>query len=202
MERAEARVAGQEGARRSGNVEATPLAIAGLLRVATRRFGDERGYLSETYSRRDFRTVGIEAEFVQDNHSLSGPVGTLRGLHFQLPPQAQAKLVRVLRGAILDVVVDLRRGSATFGQHVAEELSAANGHQLFVPAGFAHGFCTLLPDTEISYKVDHYYAPDCDRGLAWDDPDLAISWPVPSGGPTLSAKDRAQPRLRELPACF
>lgn len=188
--------------RRSGNVEARELDLPGVLLVTTRRFADPRGFFAETYNHRDFAAVGIDRAFVQDNQSLSRPVGTVRGLHFQTPPHAQAKLVRVLRGAILDVVVDLRASSPTFGKHCAVELRGEDDRQFFVPEGFAHGFCTLLPDTEISYKVTDLYAPDCDRGLAWDDPDLGIDWPVAPEAALLSDKDRRQPRLRDLPRIF
>ena len=139
---------------------------------------DHRGYFSEVYNKSSLAAVGITAEFVQDNQSLSRSVGVLRGLHFQIPPNSQGKLVRVNRGAILDVIVDIRTGSATFGQHVSLELNAENWQQLWVPEGFAHGFCTLTPDTEVIYKVTAFYSPDDERGLAWDDPDLRISWPV------------------------
>lgn len=192
----------EAAARRSGNFTASGFAVAGPLLVTTRRYGDARGFFLETYSTPDFIALGIPDSFVQDNHSLSGPVGTLRGLHFQRLPRAQAKLVRVLRGAVLDVVVDLRQGSPTYGQHAAVELSAANACQIYVPVGFAHGFCTLEPDTEVAYKVTDTYAPDCDAGLAWDDPDLGIAWKLPPGGATLSDKDRRQPRLRDLPPLF
>jgi dTDP-4-dehydrorhamnose 3,5-epimerase len=138
---------------------------------------------------------------VQDNHSFSAAVGTIRGMHFQLPPRAQAKLVRVLRGAVLDVVVDLQRGSSTYGRHAAIELSAANAQQVFVPAGFAHGFCTLEPGTEVAYKASDYYDAGLERGLAWDDPDLVLPWPVTADRAVLSDKDRRQPRLRDV-ACF
>ncbi|MBL6456711.1 dTDP-4-dehydrorhamnose 3,5-epimerase [Belnapia sp. T6] len=186
----------------SGNQSATRFAVSGPILVSSRRFGDHRGFFQEIYSARDFAALGITDVFVQDNHSLSAQVGTVRGMHFQLPPHPQAKLVRVLRGAVLDVVVDLRRSSPSFGQHVAVELSAANGQQLYVPVGFAHGFCTLEPDTEVAYKVTDYYAPDCDRGIAWDDPDLALPWPFEPGAVHLSDKDRRAPRLRDLPAIF
>jgi dTDP-4-dehydrorhamnose 3,5-epimerase len=138
---------------------------------------------------------------VQDKHSFSAAVGTIRGMHFQLPPRAQAKLVRVLRGAVLDVVVDLQRGSSTYGRHAAIELSAANAQQVFVPAGFAHGFCTLEPGTEVAYKASDYYDAGLERGLAWDDPDLVLPWPVTADRAVLSDKDRRQPRLRDV-ACF
>jgi dTDP-4-dehydrorhamnose 3,5-epimerase len=179
-----------------------PLAIPEVLLIEPRRFEDARGFFSEVYNRAAFRTAGIEAEFVQDNHSLSRDVGVVRGLHFQTPPHAQGKLVRVLRGAILDVAVDLRRGSPTYGRHVATELSGRNWRQLWVPPGFAHGFCTLEPDTEVAYKVTDIYAPACDKGLAWDDPALGIAWPVDPHSAILSDKDRRHPRLAELPAYF
>jgi len=186
----------------AGNFTATRYALAGPLLITARRFGDHRGFFLETYSARDFAALGIADLFVQDNHSLSAQAGTIRGMHFQLAPRAQAKLVRVLRGAILDIAVDIRRGSPTYGQHVAAELSAANAHQLYVPVGFAHGFCTLEPDTEVAYKVTDTYAPDCDRGIVWDDPDLALPWPFEPGAVQLSEKDRRAPRLRELPPAF
>jgi dTDP-4-dehydrorhamnose 3,5-epimerase len=176
--------------------------VEGPLLLTVRRFGDHRGYFMETYSERDFRAVGVDEVFVQDNQSLSAEAGTLRGMHFQLRPRAQAKLVRVLRGSILDIVVDIRRGSSSFGQHVAVELTAKGAQQFYVPVGFAHGFVTLEPDTEVAYKVTDYYAPEQDRGLAWDDADLALPWPELPGGPVLSDKDQRQPRLRDLPGAF
>jgi len=177
-------------------------AIPAVKIITTRRFGDERGFFTETWNRRRFAEAGIDLDFVQDNHSLSGPAGTVRGLHFQSPPFAQDKLVRVVRGRILDVAVDIRRSSPTYGRHVAVELSAENGRQLLVPVGFAHGFCTLAPDTEVIYKVTAYYAPEHDHGLAFDDPDLAIDWPVTRAAAILSPKDRAHPRLTDLPEYF
>lgn len=188
--------------RSSGNVTATPFELPGPLLVSVRRFGDARGSFAETYSRRDFAAVGIAEEFVQDNQSHSARRGTLRGLHFQRPPHVQAKLVRCLRGRILDVAVDLRRSSPHFGRHVAQELSDENGLMLYVPAGFAHGFVTLTPDAEVAYKVSDYYAPDCDGGVAWDDPDLAVPWPVTEEEVVLSDKDRRLPTLRELGEVF
>ena len=188
--------------RNHGNVEAMPLALDGVFLIKTRRFGDARGFFAEMYSRPDFVAVGIESVFVQDNQSFSAPRGTVRGLHFQTPPHAQAKLVRVLRGAILDVVVDIRRRSPTFGQHLAVELDHAEGRQLFVPEGFAHGFCTLTPDTEVFYKVTDVYAPLCDRGIAWNDPALGIDWPVDPADASLSDKDRRQPLLSEVELVF
>ncbi|SDB73557.1 dTDP-4-dehydrorhamnose 3,5-epimerase [Belnapia rosea] len=186
----------------SGNQTATRFAVAGPVLVASRRFGDHRGFFVESYSARDFAAIGIADVFVQDNHSRSEQAGTVRGLHFQLAPHGQAKLVRVLRGAILDIAVDIRRGSPTYGRHVAAELTAENGHQLYVPVGFAHGFCTLVPETEVAYKVTDYYAPECDRGIAWNDPDLALPWPFGPEAVQLSDKDRRAPRLRDIPPAF
>lgn len=181
-------------------VESTDIADVKI--ITPPKFGDERGFFSETYNRALLKDHGIDLEFVQDNQSLSAKVGTLRGLHFQSPPFAQDKLVRVLRGAILDVAVDIRRDSPSFGRHVAVELSARNWRQLLVPVGFAHGFCTLEPDTEVVYKVTSYYAPQHDLGLAYDDPDLGIAWPVPAEALTLSDKDRRHPRLADFVSCF
>ena len=177
-------------------------AIAAVKVLTPKQLGDHRGFFSETYNKARFDAAGIDHDFVQDNHSLSADVGTLRGLHFQSPPHAQVKLVRVTRGRILDVAVDIRRGSSSFGRHVAVELSSANWKQLLAPAGFAHGFITLEPDTEVIYKVSALYAPAHDHGLAWDDPALGIAWPLPPGGPVLSDKDRRHPRLADLPAYF
>jgi dTDP-4-dehydrorhamnose 3,5-epimerase len=178
------------------------LAIPDVLLITPKKFGDDRGFFSETFNVKTFAAVGIRAPFVQDNHSLSGEVGTIRGLHFQTPPHAQAKLVRVPRGRILDVVVDIRRGSPTYGRHVSAELSAKNWAQLYVPVGFAHGFCTLEPDTEVIYKVDGYYAPANDAGIIWSDPDLGIPWPVKTGKAKTSDKDAKLPRFKDLPAIF
>lgn len=180
----------------------TPQAIPEILLVEPRRFGDDRGFFSEVWKRSALQAQGFEAEFVQDNHSLSREVGVLRGLHFQRPPSAQGKLVRVVRGRILDVAVDIREGSPSYGRHVAVELSAENWRQLWVPRGFAHGFLTLEPDTEVLYKVDAEYDAQADGGIAWDDPALAIDWPLPPGGPVLSDKDRKAPRLAEIPPPF
>jgi dTDP-4-dehydrorhamnose 3,5-epimerase len=187
---------------RAGNFEARRLDIAGPLLISARRFGDARGVFTETYSRRDFAALGIAEEFVQDNQSVSTAIGTVRGLHFQLPPRAQAKLVRVLRGRVLDVAVDLRTGSPTRGRHIAAELSAENALMLYIPAGFAHGFVTREADTEVAYKVTDTYAPDCDRGLAWDDPALEIDWGVARDAATLSDKDRRWPGLADLGTPF
>lgn len=186
----------------SGNFTARRFALAGPVLIAARRFGDHRGFFQETWAAKDFAAIGLPDVFVQDNHSLSAAAGTLRGLHYQLPPHPQAKLVRVLRGAILDVAVDIRRSSPGFLKHVAVELSAENGLQLYVPAGFAHGFCTLTPDTEVAYKVTDVYAPACDRSLAWDDPGIGIRWPVAAEAVQLSDKDRRAPRLSDAPDLF
>lgn len=166
------------------------------------RFGDDRGFFSETYNRRRFAEIGITTEFVQDNHAYSADAGTLRGLHFQAPPATQTKLLRVLRGAILDVCVDLRHGSPTFGKHVMVEMTAESGQQILCPKGFAHGLLTLRPHTEIAYKVDAYYAPELDLGVRYDDPDLAIDWPVRDDELILSDKDRRHPSLADLPEIF
>jgi len=176
--------------------------LPGPLLVQVRHFADGRGAFAETFNPRDVAALGIQDRFVQDNWSRSDAVGTVRGLHFQCPPRVQAKLVRVLRGAILDVAVDLRRSSPTFGRHVAVELEEGDGRMLYVPGGFAHGFCTTRPATEIAYKVSDLYAPDCDAGVAWDDPDLAIAWPVAPGRAVLSDKDARLPRLAALPPVF
>lgn len=163
--------------------------------VTPKKFGDERGFFSETYSRQGLIEHAIDLTFVQDNQSLSAQVGTLRGLHFQLPPFAQDKLVRVTRGAIYDVAVDIRRQSPTFGQWVGAVISADEWNQILVPIGFAHGFCTIEPDTEVLYKVTAPYAPASERGIAWDDADLAIDWPLQGGQPVLSGKDGENPTL-------
>lgn len=173
------------------------LAIPGVKLVEPVVHRDARGFLMEVWRRDAFAT-----EFVQDNHSLSIAAYTVRGLHFQIPPHAQAKLVRVVRGAVLDVAVDLRHGSPTYGQHVALELSAADRRQLLVPAGCAHGYCTLEPDTEVLYKVDAPYARAAERGLHWRDPALAIAWPVAAADATLSERDEGLPTLAALPEFF
>jgi dTDP-4-dehydrorhamnose 3,5-epimerase len=175
----------------------TPLAIPEVLLITPKRHGDARGWFCETWSRQGLAAAGVTADFVQDNQAFSARKGTLRGLHFQQAPHPQAKLVRVLRGAIYDVAVDIRAGSATFGQWVAAELTAERGEQLFVPRGFAHGYCTLSDDCELLYKVDGQYAPQTEGGVIWNDPDLAIPWPL-DGEPVLSEKDEVLPRLREL----
>ena len=178
------------------------LAIPDVKLIRPKRFGDARGFFSEVYSRASLAAVGITTEFVQDNHSRSATIGTIRGLHFQTAPFGQDKLVRVTKGRILDVAVDLRRGSPTFGRHVSAELSAENWTQILVPIGFAHGFCTLEPDTEVLYKVSNVYAPANDGGVIWNDPDLGIEWPVNAAVAVLSDKDAKLPRLRDLPPLF
>jgi len=169
--------------------------LPGVLILEPRRFGDDRGWFMESWNRETLRGHGIEIDFVQDNHSYSAPQGTVRGLHYQSPPHAQAKLVRVARGTVRDVAVDVRRGSPTYGCHVAVDLSADNGRQLLVPAGFLHGFATLTPDVELLYKCSDVYAPECDGAVAWDDPDLGIDWGIDPATATLSDKDRAAPRF-------
>lgn len=167
------------------------------------RHGDARGWFTETYNRDRFAKLGIECAFVQDNHSLSVPAYTLRGLHFQTPPCAQDKLVRCIRGRIFDIAVDVRRGSPTFGKWVGAELSAENGHQLFIPIGFAHGFMTLEPDCEVVYKCSAFYAPEHDGGIIWNDPDIDVDWPIPDEVlPELSNKDQILPRLADFDSPF
>ncbi len=177
-------------------LEVRTLGLEGVVEIVPRRLGDERGFFSETYNRRSFAEAGIEIDFVQDNHSLSRQAGVLRGLHYQLPPVAQVKLVRVVRGAIFDVVVDIRRGSPTFGRWVGIEVSAAQWNQVLVPAGFAHGFQTLEPDTEVAYKVSATYSAPHDRAIRWNDPAIGILWPQ-AAERVLSAKDEAAPLLAE-----
>ena len=179
-----------------------PLAIPDVIVIKPKIFRDDRGFFSETYNQKTLADAGIDVNFVQDNQSLSREAGVVRGLHFQTHPNAQGKLIRVVRGAILDVAVDIRVGSPTYGQHVTRELSAENWEQLWVPVGFAHGFCTLVPDTEVLYKVTGFYAPDCDRGLLWNDPALGIAWPAVADTPILSDKDTKIPPLAELPEYF
>ncbi len=183
-------------------MEIRPLDIADVKLVIPQIHRDARGFFSETYNRQRMDAAGISAEFVQDNHSLSVEVGTLRGLHFQVPPRAQGKLLRVARGAVFDVAVDIRAGSPTYGRHVSAILSAENWTQIWIPQGFAHGYCTLEPDTEVIYKVTDYYAPECDRGLKWDDAALGIDWPVDPDRVRLSDKDRRQPALKEMAPAF
>jgi dTDP-4-dehydrorhamnose 3,5-epimerase len=176
--------------------------IPDVICFVPRRFGDARGWFSETYSTRAFSDLLGGTVFVQDNQAFSAQRGTLRGLHFQRPPEAQAKLIRVLRGRIFDVAVDLRVGSPTYGHWVGETLTAEGGEQLFVPRGFAHGYCTLEPDTEVAYKVDGFYAPECDAGLAWNDPMIGITWPIAPEEAILSDKDKRLPSFADFVSPF
>jgi len=178
------------------------LAIADVKLIKGVRISDSRGYFAETYVRRDFVANNVGHDFVQDNEASSFSTGTVRGLHFQIPPFAQTKLVRVLRGRIVDVVVDLRRSSPHFGKHLAVELGEEGAEQLLVPAGFAHGYCTLVPDTVVYYKVDNVYSAAHDRGVNWADPKMAIKWPVQPSKAVMSDKDRALPMLDDLPSYF
>lgn len=173
-------------------------ALPDVKRLRPKRFADSRGFFAETWNAGRMRDVGLDFHFVQDNHSYSAAAGTVRGLHYQAPPMAQAKLVRVARGAVRDIAVDVRRGSPTFGRWVAEELSAENGVQLLVPRGFLHGFVTLVADTDVLYKVDAPYAPDCDGAVRFDDPDLAIDWGIDPGAAVLSEKDGRAPLFRDF----
>ena len=178
------------------------LAIPDVLLITPRRFSDPRGYFVETWNAARYAEAGIPATFVQDNHSYSAPQGTIRGLHCQINPSVQGKLVRVVRGAVWDVAVDIRVGSPSYGQHVAAVLSADNGAQLWIPGGFLHGFCTLEPDTEFLYKVTAGYDRDAERGVIWNDPDLALPWPVAPDAAMLSDKDAQLPRLADCDAWF
>jgi dTDP-4-dehydrorhamnose 3,5-epimerase len=180
-------------------IENTPL--PGVLLITPPRLGDARGWFSESYNAPKLAALGVSTVFVQDNHSFSATPGTLRGLHFQAPPHAQDKLVRCSRGVIFDVAVDIRTGSPTYGQWYGAELSAENGQQLLVPKGFLHGFVTRVADTEVQYKCSDIYAPDCDGGLRWDDPDIGIDWGL-SGDPVLSAKDAVAPFLSTFQSPF
>jgi dTDP-4-dehydrorhamnose 3,5-epimerase len=179
--------------------EETP--IDGVLVVRPKRHGDGRGFFCETWSRDAFTAQGLEFAWCQDNHSLSRAPGVLRGLHYQAPPRAQAKLVRCSRGRIWDVAVDVRRGSVSYGRWFGLELSAENGAQLLIPQGFLHGFVTLEPDSEVQYKVDNPYAPECDGAIIWDDPEIAIDWPL-AGDPELSGKDKVAPRMADWNSPF
>ncbi|EKN62788.1 dTDP-4-dehydrorhamnose 3,5-epimerase [Schinkia azotoformans] len=163
-------------------------------------FKDSRGFFMESYNLKEFNKLDINYNFIQDNHSLSVPAGTIRGLHYQLHPKAQTKLVRCVKGAIFDVVVDIRKGSGTFGKWVSVMLSEHNKRQLLVPTGFAHGFCTLVDNTEVTYKVDEYYSPENDRGILWNDSEIGIDWPV--SDPILSDKDKIHPLLKEAEINF
>jgi dTDP-4-dehydrorhamnose 3,5-epimerase len=176
--------------------------LNGPFEVVPRKIGDERGYFSEVFRLSDFTAHAGAIEFVQDNQSLSIRPGTIRGIHFQSHPFAQGKLVRCLAGSVFDVAVDLRRGSETFGRWISVTLTPEANNQLWVPVGFGHAFCTVEPNSVISYRVTSYYSPECDKGVAWDDPDIGIDWPDIADAETLSAKDRKQPSLAELPAYF
>lgn len=176
--------------------------VAGPVEIMPRPIRDERGYFVEIFRQDAFLAHGPASEFVQDNQSLSARAGTIRGLHFQSHPAAQGKLVRCLSGRIFDVAVDLRNGSPTFGKWISVVLSPEDCNQLWVPIGFGHGFCSLEPNSIISYRVTAYYSAENDKGVAWDDPDIAIEWPPIADPATLSAKDRTQPRLAELPSYF
>ena len=180
-------------------MKVTQTKLPGVLLIEPRRFGDERGFFSESWSRKTFSAHCIDTDFVQDNHSVSAAVNTVRGLHFQSPPHAQAKLVRCGRGRLFDVAVDIRKGSPTFGQWVGYELSFANGLQLLIPEGFLHGFSTREPDTEIIYKCSDYYAPDCDRAIHWDT--CGIDWGL-TGAPILSDKDANAPLMAQFDSPF
>ena len=166
------------------------------------KHGDHRGFFSEVFNTRLLKEAGLCCDFVQDNHSLSAEKGVVRGLHFQLPPMAQDKLVRVIRGGILDVAVDIRRNSPTFGKHITAEITAENWKQILVPAGFAHGFVTLQPNTEVVYKVTNFYSPQHDRGIRWNDPALGIEWGIEAAAAILSAKDKLHPNLAEAVDLF
>ena len=177
-------------------MQSTPTDIPAIKILAPKKFGDHRGFFSETFNQKTFaELVGAGVEFVQDNQSLSVEKGVVRGLHYQLPPMAQDKLVRVTRGAILDIAVDIRRGSPTFGKHVAAVISAENWRQIFIPIGFAHGFVTLEPNTEVLYKVSNYYSPKDERGILWNDPALRIDWGIDAAAAVTSEKDRKYPTL-------
>jgi len=183
-------------------LEVRALDIPDIKIISPKKHGDARGFFSETYSKRDFAEAGIHLDFVQDNHSLSPQVGTLRGLHYQGHPFAQDKLVRVVSGRILDVAVDVRRNSPTFGKWVAAEISAGEWNQILIPIGFAHGICTLEPDTQLIYKVTNYYAPQHDFGIRWNDQDLNIKWPFPDDRLILSEKDSKQPFFKNVSNWF
>ena len=170
--------------------------------IPTRRFSDDRGWFCETFNVAKWAEQGVTVDFIQDNHSMSVSAGTIRGIHFQLPPHAQAKLIRCPKGRIMDYAVDLRRGSPTYGHHVVTELSEQNGLQMFIPIGFGHAFITLEADSEVIYKVSDIYAPELDRGIRWDDPEIAIDWPLAGNAPTLSAKDQSLPALNAFASPF
>jgi dTDP-4-dehydrorhamnose 3,5-epimerase len=183
-------------------IEIKTTKLPGVLLLKPRRFADLRGYFVETYNQQLLRKAGIAADFVQDNQSFSMQKGTIRGLHFQRPPAEQSKLVRVIRGSIFDVAVDLRLKSPTYGQWIAEQINAESGEQVFVPRGFAHGFCTLDANTEVAYKVDSYYEPKCESGIQWNDPTLNIPWPAMANAAILSEKDRMLGAFKDFVSPF
>jgi dTDP-4-dehydrorhamnose 3,5-epimerase len=190
------------GVMHGNGVEVLASALPDIKIIVPPRIGDVRGFFSEVWNARAFAAIGISAPFVQDNHVQSPLKATLRGLHYQVPPAGQGKLVRVTRGAIFDVAIDIRRGSPTFGRHAHAVLSSANWHQMWVPPGFAHGYCTLEDDTEVQYKVTEYYSPAHERGLAWNDPALPIAWPFAADGILVSERDRQLPSLAQQPDLF
>ncbi|MEX6632483.1 dTDP-4-dehydrorhamnose 3,5-epimerase [Hyphococcus lacteus] len=183
-------------------MDVTALAIPDVKLITPRRFSDDRGFFSETYNAKAFKSAGIDCDFIQDNHSFSARKGTVRGLHYQSPPFAQSKLVRVLRGSIIDVAVDARKNSSTFGQWVKTELSAKTGTQIFIPQGFLHGFVTLEPDTEVAYKVDAFYDGASDGSVKWDDTDLGIEWGLSGAEASLSEKDAKAPKWADFASPF
>lgn len=179
-------------------VRINQLDIPGVFLITPKRFHDKRGFFTELYNAKALEEAGIRDVFVQDNFSLSSMPGTIRGMHFQVPPYSQTKLVRVSRGRVLDVAMDLRASSSAYGRHVSIEISAENGHQIYIPDGFAHGFCTLEPDTEVVYKVSSHYAPGAEAGVLWSDPELGIEWPVSAQDAIVSEKDAMLPLLRDI----
>jgi dTDP-4-dehydrorhamnose 3,5-epimerase len=183
-------------------VKVETLAIEDVKLITPARYNDNRGFFSETWKQDTFADAGIPGPFLQDNHAVSSGVGVLRGLHCQIGPNAQGKLVRCIRGAIYDVAVDVRQGSPTFGHYVGAEISAENWTQIWVPVGFLHAYCTLTAETEVIYKVTGAYDKAAERGVIWDDPDIGIDWPMPMAQVILSDKDKALPRLRDLPPLF
>jgi dTDP-4-dehydrorhamnose 3,5-epimerase len=184
------------------NFSSERLSIPDVILIRVRKFRDSRGHFLETFRKSDFADFGVGCDFVQDNQAFSAQPGTTRGLHFQVPPHAQAKLVRVLHGSVYDAVVDLRHGSPTYGKWCGAKLTADGGEQIFVPRGFAHGYCTLEPDTVVAYKVDAYYAPHSEAGLAWNDPEIGIDWTVPESSVLVSEKDKEWPSLRSFGTPF
>jgi dTDP-4-dehydrorhamnose 3,5-epimerase len=184
------------------NFSSQRLSIRDVVLISVRKFADARGYFLETFRRSDFAAMGISCDFLQDNQAFSAQPGTIRGLHFQIPPHAQAKLVRVLHGAVYDAAVDLRQGSPTYGKWCGARLTAEGGEQIFLPRGFAHGYCTLEPDTVVAYKVDAYYAPQSEAGLIWNDPEIGIDWTIPESRVLVSDKDSKLPALSSFETPF